>query len=173
MSDELWLIRSGRRIRELGWVEKQEVERDICLLYHQLAEYSYIMGDLYFGTVFRLPYWEYLAISGELASEDAAFIRDGCLVMILAMAWETIDGAGSYIHDFEDECIAAVASVEAEDQETLHLLKVVATALQIVKQGGNQVAQDSMRQLTEDSGWVHRQYVEGYYTRAVDLFQSR
>ena len=173
MSDELWLIRSGRRIRELGWVEKQEVERDICLLYHQLTEYSYIMGDLYFGTVFRLPYWQYLAISGPLDSEDAAFIRDGCLVMILAMAWETIDGAGSYIRDFEDECIASLESLEAEDQKTLRLLEVVATALRIVKRGGNQVTEDAMRQLTEDSRWVHHQYVEGYYTRAVDLFQSR
>ena len=43
------------------WADKQRVERDVLLLYHQLADYSYIMGDLYYGTVFALPYWDVLA----------------------------------------------------------------------------------------------------------------
>jgi len=28
---------------ELDWVLVQQVEKDICLLYHQLSEYSYIL----------------------------------------------------------------------------------------------------------------------------------
>ena len=37
------------------WVELQQVERDICLLYHQLSDYSYIMGDLYYGSDVAAP----------------------------------------------------------------------------------------------------------------------
>ncbi|KLU02753.1 hypothetical protein RISK_005049 [Rhodopirellula islandica] len=55
---------------EVDWTEVQRVERDICLLYHQLADYSYIMGDLCYGDVFSLPYWEYLQIE-ELESDQA------------------------------------------------------------------------------------------------------
>src|SRR5712691_1560834 len=80
----------------VDWVLKQQVERDICLLYHQLADYSYIMGDLYYGPVFGLPYWEYLDFP-DLDGADREFLRDGCLVMILAMAWDQIDGSGVYI----------------------------------------------------------------------------
>ncbi len=42
---------------ETDWYTIQILERDICLLYHQLADYSYIMGDLYYGNVFALSYW--------------------------------------------------------------------------------------------------------------------
>ncbi len=66
---------------EVDWVAVQEVERDICLLYHQLADYSYIMGDLYYGNVYALPYWEYLCVPG-LDESQQEFIREGCLVMI-------------------------------------------------------------------------------------------
>ena len=38
------------------WAEVQELERDILLLFHQLAEYNHVMGDLYYGDVFALPY---------------------------------------------------------------------------------------------------------------------
>ncbi len=38
------------------WHTVQIVERDICLLYHQLADYSYVMGDLYYGDIYSLPY---------------------------------------------------------------------------------------------------------------------
>lgn len=44
----------------VDWVLKQEIERDICLLYNQLSNYAYIMSDLFYGSVFALPYWEYL-----------------------------------------------------------------------------------------------------------------
>ncbi len=59
---------------ETDWQTIQRVERDICLLYHQLAEYSYIMGDLYYGDVYALPYWDYLNLQ-TLEPDQRAFIR--------------------------------------------------------------------------------------------------
>ncbi len=81
---------------DVNWTEIQLVERDICLLYHQLADYSYIMGDLYYGDVFSLPYWEYLHVE-ELAPDRQRFVCDGCLVMLYAMAVEVLDGSGTYL----------------------------------------------------------------------------
>ena len=74
---------------ETDWCRIQIVERDICLLYHQLASYSWIMEDLYYGSVYALPYWRYLNISA-LETKRQAFIRNGCLVMLYAMASEEL-----------------------------------------------------------------------------------
>jgi hypothetical protein len=56
------------------WVELQQVERDICLLYHQLSDYSYIMGDLYYGSVYALRYWDFLDVEGIKPARQT-FIR--------------------------------------------------------------------------------------------------
>jgi hypothetical protein len=100
------------------WVLKQQIERDICLLFHQLADYSSIMGDLSYGDVFALPYWEYLDFP-DVDPEERNFLRDGCLVMILAMASECVDGTGSFLAAHIPECFgcrsqcARILSAEA------------------------------------------------------------
>ena len=148
----------------MNWVLKQHVERDICLLYHQLASYSYIMGDLYYGSVFGLPYWEYLDFPG-LDSADRDFVRDGCLVMILAMAWDQIDGSGAYINPHIAACRGAVARILCEDEDTQKLVHTVSLALNAAEQGGAEI-----RELQELSTWAHNRYVRGYFCRAAQEF---
>ena len=100
----------------VDWVLKQHLERDICLLYHQMANYSYIMGDLYYGSVFGLAYWEYIDFPG-LDAADHDFVRDGCLVMILAMAGIRLTGSGAYINPYIPACREAIASLVLEGEE--------------------------------------------------------
>jgi hypothetical protein len=151
---------------EVDWVAVQEVERDICLLYHQLADYSYIMGDLYYGNVYALPYWECLNIPG-LDEPQRNFIRDGCLVMILAMCWDEIDGSGSYLSKFLDACIASVTNLNPEGENTISLHNTVILALRLVKDGGH----DS-QELADLSLWVHKTYVREYFMKIADEFNS-
>jgi hypothetical protein len=143
---------------DTDWVLVQEIERDICLLYHQLAEYSFIMGDLYYGSVYALPYWQYLNME-RLDDSQYKFIRDGCMVMILAMCWDVIDGSGGYLTKFLDECIAAVGRGVPDDEHTAKLLKTVTMALATVP-GGGRVPED----LRELSSWVHKTYVRRYFS---------
>jgi hypothetical protein len=156
-------IRDGGSV---DWVLKQQVERDICLLYHQLANYSYIMGDLYWGSVFGLPYWEYLDWRG-LDDSDRMFIRDGCLVMLLTAAWEQIDGAGSFINQHIPACRAAIARVEVDTPETEKLLRAVRLALDAAATGS-----ESGCELDELSAWVHVHYVRGYFDRTATEFRT-
>jgi hypothetical protein len=150
----------------VDWVLKQQVDRDICLLYQQLADYSYIMGDLYWGSVFALPYWEYLDWR-ELDDGDRIFIRDGCLVMLLAAAWDQIDGAGSFINQHIPACRAAIAGVQADGPETEKLLRAVQLALDAAAAGS-----ESGRELDELSTWVHVHYVRGYFERTAAKFRT-
>jgi hypothetical protein len=124
------------------------------------------MGDLYYGSVFALPYWEFLNISG-VDPMDQEFIRDGCLVMILAMAWDQIDGSGAYINDKIAACEAALAKIKTTDERTQKLIRTVRQALEIAQQ-----EKPRTEELEELSMWVHKEYVEGYFRRIVEEFDT-
>jgi hypothetical protein len=150
----------------VDWVLKQRVERDICLLYHQLANYSYIMGDLYYGSVFNLPYWEHLDFPG-LDRADRDFLRDGCLVMILAMAWEQIDSSGAYLKPHIPTCREALNRIAGKDDDTRKLIATVKLALETAERGGPEIPE-----LQELSAWVHKRYVREYFRRVSREFES-
>lgn len=144
-----------------------KIEKDVCLLYHQLAEYNYIMGDLMYGSVFDLPYWNFL----NLNMSD--FARDGCLVMILAMAWEYIDGAGSYIRPYLSLCQTALSQVPLSDDNITKLVKTVKLSLSLAEQVEQKPEiRPETDELIELSSWVHQEYVKGYFYRQVDDFDN-
>lgn len=167
-----YILRRGIESRPLDYTEQQQVERDICLLYHQLSEYSFIMGDLEYGSVFSMPYWDYLEI-GNLSEYDTAFIRNGCLVMILAMAWDVIDGSGSYLvkEDRLSSCVNAIDNLEltaatSQEEPLLRLLQIVRTALGRAKTEAD--LQDE--KLFNDCYWVHDRYIKGYFREKTQDF---
>lgn len=141
------------------WAEVQELERDVLLLYHQLSEYSNIMGDLYYGDVFALPYWEYLNPTG-LDPERGEFIQQGCLVMLLAMAWDRIDGSGDYLDKHREaihERLRACLPLSAQSERVLaHVRAAVAAP---------ESPAPEPRGLREESGWVHQAVVRGYFAK--------
>jgi hypothetical protein len=110
------------------WVLVEEVKKDICLLYHTLRRYGFIMGDLNYSEVYSMRYWRFLDMTG-LPDDGRRFIRDGCLVMILAMCWEVIDGSGSYLIKYLDECTSRVSKLVPEDEDSIKLLDTVIAAL--------------------------------------------
>ncbi|MDH3919367.1 MAG: hypothetical protein OEU25_14455, partial [Rhodospirillales bacterium] len=138
------------------WVELQEVERDICLLYHQLSEYSYIMSDFYYGNVYALRYWDFLDVGG-IEPDRQSFIREGCLIMILAMAWDMIDGSGAFLKPRLAEVSAAVEDCSSEDERTRKLLAVVKLGLELASGGRSDTAE-----FVDLSNWAHREFVRGY-----------
>ena len=149
-----------------NWVLKQQLERDICLLYHQLANYSYIMGDLYYGDVFGLAYWDHLQLPA-IDDADRDFIRDGCLVMILAMASECIDGTGSYLRPHVPQCRAKLERLSTADSDADKLIGIVRRALDIVEHEAPEPPDFS-----EACVWVHKRYVRGYFIQQADDFRN-
>jgi hypothetical protein len=149
---------------DIDWVLIQKVERDICLLYHQLAEYACVMGDLYWGSVYDLPYWEFVGVGdlGELGYSD--FIRDGCLIMIPAMAWQKIDGAGGFVTDKIALCRAAVEAIDPTEEQTKRLVETVRLALDEAQRD-----QSEPQECYELSRWVYRHYVRAYFERMAEM----
>jgi hypothetical protein len=164
------------------WIELQCVERDICLLYHQLAHYSWIMGDLYYGDVYALPYWEYLNVP-NVEPERQKFIRNGCLVMLYAMASGELDGSGIYLTTDRQVYLAARTAVEALpslEDDTNRLIAAVRGSLRMI--GENRRLWDDasdVKNVFAESHWIHERFVRPYFIgRANDFatnpyFQSK
>lgn len=149
------------------WKQIWQVERDICYLYHELSEYSGIMGDLAYGSCYAQPYWEFLHLNvRQMPEEERCFIRDGCLVMLLAMAWDVIDGSGCYLMKHLSPCQQAVAVIVAENERTERLVEAVRIALEAVEkgsQGGEPLRGAPLWHLEDLSVWVNREIVGGYF----------
>lgn len=139
-------------------VMRQRVERDILLLYHQMAPYEGFMGDLYYGDVFALPYWEFI-VDREWPDDDE-LLFEGCLIMILAMADEVMMGAGGYIFRHLSECVAAVERLApgkmSEDRRKL--VRTVRLALAEIQSGGR-----GTPEIEELMRWAYRRYVARYF----------
>lgn len=141
----------------IDWTTVQIIERDICYLYHELAPYGYIMGDLAWGSVYALPYWDFLSLAG-LDVKRTRFICEGSLVAILAMAFESLDGSGSYGKAHMGECRRGIESLTLEDPRTKRLAEIVRVALDTIAQG-----RDADEELEASSRWVHTEFVRGYF----------
>ena len=146
------------------WVELERVERDICLLYHQLSGYRYIMADLRYGSVFGLPYWDYLNVEEVVGPDRQSFIRQGCLMMILAMAWDTLEDSGNYIQAHLPEISAALDKCMPWDRPTRKLLHSVKLAIKILSEGGDR------EELMDLSCWAHGEFVGGYFREMAKDF---
>lgn len=138
------------------WIELQEVEKDICFLFHQIEPYRGIMGDLNYSEFYSRPYWLYLDLSTE--EDQDGFIRDGCLLMILCMAMEMIDGTGFYLQPHIATCRWKLEEVEPPDERVLKLLTVVRTALDYAESG-----QPESSELTDGAHWAYEEVVAKYF----------
>ncbi|MEM7224857.1 MAG: hypothetical protein AAF495_17895 [Pseudomonadota bacterium] len=148
------------------WIELQKVERDILLLYHQLSDYRSINGSLYFGEVYNLPYWAYLNVE-NVDESRRLFIAQGCLIMLLAMSWQMLDGAGGHLWPFRDDAKSAVDACSTTNERTLKLLATVKLALQLVAE-----RRDPTPELVEQSEWAYREVVNAYFEEAAHDFDA-
>ena len=149
------------------YVALQEVEKDICLLYHQLSEYSYIMGDLYYGDVYDKKYWNYLSL--EIKDKDQhLFITNGCLVMILAMCSEILDGTGGYIYNSIDECIECVKKYHVNDIKSMDLKEIT---LNILSHAKNNDCENT--EIFEKLRWVHINIIRDYFISKASDFVTK
>lgn len=157
----------------IDWAAIQSVERDICLLFHQLADYSYIMGDLYYGSVYALDYWNFLQIHG-IDPKRQQFLRIGCLVMLYAMASDVLDGTGSYLTMDRHRYLAAksaVRSLPALDPDFDRLVAAVSGAFKLIDEKRfSEENSPEMQDVIAASTWIHERFVRQYFIcRAADF----
>lgn len=92
----------------MPYPESEYVLRDICYFLHLQADYAFIQDDIDWG-MFSLPYWEFLEDEPALAnSEEQAFIRHGCLLIILAMSLAEAGNICLALGENLDSCRARV-----------------------------------------------------------------
>ena len=145
------------------WAEVHEIEKDILLLYHELLGYDNIMGDHDYANVFKLPYWDFLNPTGlDQDWHRLAFMQEGCLVMILAMAWDLLDGSGTHLDSFHETVPARLAGCNAASDRAERLLVHVRDAVTKALAGD-----DDHDELYAESAWVRDTIVRGYFESMI------
>ena len=160
---------------ELDWMDVWKVEKDIVYLYHHQTEYSGIDGDLAYTYLFNLPYWDYLPLEMEgLDSEEKQFVETGCLILLLCMALDLLEGSGHYLRSYLERCRTAVSRLRPDDPSVARLVQIVQTALDAAGEGqlwGHQREEDLQARLarSRDMVWVNEAFIRGYFRRMAGV----
>lgn len=164
-------LHSANRTRD--WVAFQKLEADICLFYHQQADYSFVMGDLYYGDVYSLPYWEMLGLEG-LEDERMEFVQSGCLMILLAMCWEILDDSGYFLSPHLPLALEKVQVCQPVTPRVARLRQHVVDVLShIVAMPPDLPAfeqEKAYAKFVNTSQWAHQEFVFGYFRRRSKEF---
>lgn len=152
-----WRMQSKHLSDSGEWIDIQEIEKDICYLFHQIEPYRSIMGDLNYVELYPRPYWRYLNL--DQGQDQSRFVRNGCLVMILAMAWEIIDDAGSFLLPNLAECRSQVESIVPENDEAKKMVETVLLALDLAASGESEI-----EAVWTQSQWMYQTIVGKYFS---------
>ena len=137
---------------------QQSIERDICYFLHEQKDWRSILGDLAFGVIYAAPYWEYLTFADDPPSSGRQqFVQNGCLLIILAMAVDVIDGSGTYLRQYLEPCRQSVAAMRPSAERTCRLRETVLLALAHLARGSRS------DDLDERLAWASCEFVHGYY----------
>jgi hypothetical protein len=131
--------------------------RDICFLYHELADYRHIMGDLDYSTDYTLDYW-LLLNRIDTGRPDDRFIRGGILILLLAMLQDVFDGSGNAITENIERAKLAIAEFVPEDEDMLRLMEAAEHGLKLLETTGS--ADD---QFDTDASWAYGAFVRAYF----------
>ena len=151
---------------EVDWVLYQRLCRDVCFLYHELAARSYVTGDLDYANIYSLPYWDHL-LEIDTGGRDDEFLKNGLLMILLAMIWDELDESGVWISNFLPAVKDALAFHVAESSDSVRLFAIVQRGLELIER--KSPADASMR---EESHWAHETFVRGYFRRWAQKFDS-
>ena len=117
------------------------------------------MPDLDYSKEFSLPYWTHLK---DYTDTENQFYKYGCMLFILLLALDKIDGSGDRLSKVYESCVEAVESVIPyslnEDRLKVFLLAVLTKS-------ENGVALS--REEEKEQSWVYSEVVEGYFRGAL------
>ena len=135
--------------------DRTKYEKDICFLFYVQNEYSEFMPDLNYSNEFTLSYWSLLK---EIAGLDERFLKVGCILFILLMALDKIDGSGDVITSKTDSCMSALEGLIPYSSEEKELKELAIHILDKSKFGNKLDAGDE-----EKLSWAFKQFVKGYF----------
>ena len=150
-------------------IRVKQMERDICYFFHEQSSYSCLMPDLAWGETYVLPPWEFINLDAKhyfLDDESVTFLRNGCLAMIITMAYGCIDGCDSYIHNRLAQCIAGVERLCPDDEDSIKLVEIAMEMLRAIAKG-----QYGSTKFDDHALWVHKNYVRKYFCARAKNFE--
>ena len=139
----------------------KQLTREVCYLFHELAAYPHVMGDLDYANDYALPYWT-LINRIDTGRHDDRIIRSGILILFLAMLHDQFDGSGCWISKHLDDVSAALEQFVPEDDEMLRLSDSVLHGIELLRADS-----PSDDRFDRDSDWAYNTFVRRYFENAA------
>src|SRR5690606_10958372 len=95
------------------------------------------------------------------------FLREGCLLILLAISLNPFNWQTSAVEKFIDQASPAVEKCPTESDREIKLLKAVKLAFSLLKAGKRET-----EELASFSHWAHREIVRGYFEEKAREFQT-
>lgn len=140
----------------------KQLTRDVCYLFHELAAYQQIMGDLDYENDYALPYWT-LINRVDTGWNDDRLIRSGILILFMAMLNDEFDGSGCWISQHLDAVISALEQFIPEDNEMLRLSNSVSYGIELLRmnsQPGERFSGDLL--------WAYNTFIRQYFKSSAE-----
>ena len=117
------------------------------------------MPDLDYSKEFSLPYWVLLK---KYTDTESQFYKYGCMLFILLLALDKINGSGGSISKVSASCVEAVQSVIPYSLNENRLKELLLAVLN-KSENGKTLSREEEQELS----WVYREVVEGYFRSAL------
>lgn len=135
--------------------DETQLTKDICYLYHIQSEYKGLMPDISWSDEFALPYWQHLK---AFSDSDDSFHKNGCMVFLLLLALDKIDGSGDGMKSIHRQCMAAADAV-IPHTKTEDVLKEL--LINVLKKSNSKTSLS--KEDEEGISWVYSEVIEAYF----------
>jgi hypothetical protein len=112
----------------INWDLVWAIERDIAGLYYWQSQKNGIDADLPYEKIYNLSYWDVFLIGlPEMPPEEESYIINGCLMFLICICIEFLDGSGFYLNKFKSEFSEVVLNPKTKKShlsKTLNLLLI-------------------------------------------------
>ncbi|WOK08118.1 hypothetical protein RT717_05655 [Imperialibacter roseus] len=142
------------------------VKRDIAAFYDQQADEYQLSGAVDFGTLFKLPYWDYLDVR-NIDEPEAEYVRTNCLVILTAIAFEPFEELGMpYIGDQRilNDLTKAIRGFIPLTSDHQQLKMLIIDLLEAVR------TKSTIKHLDSELQWIYVKFIYGYFRNRADSF---
>lgn len=177
---KVYVEMNGQIIREVDYLEIDNVIRDISFIRQQSTNYTYIYaGQFRFPEMMTLPYWEYLFLKGDIHENELRNIQDGCLLILFLFFVEIYDDEG-IVYIYKDhlwkkiiETLNFFVPTTKRQKKIIEGIKILEKHKETPQVQFTKIGEEpsvTAKLLGEINEWVYKEFIENYYWETAKSF---
>ncbi|MBA3674868.1 MAG: hypothetical protein H0W75_07915 [Chitinophagaceae bacterium] len=170
-------------IREVTYLEIENVIRDISFVRHQSTDFTFLYGGQFnFEQMLSLPYWDFLFLKGNINQSELEDIQDGCLLIIALFFIEVYDDNGSsYIYTNQlrtklDDSLNLFQPTTDRQKASIEKIKFLGKYIDNDKVLRRENPDEKSIKIEEEIGqcnqFLYKEFIENYFWETAKAFET-